>query len=101
MEVEVFDSAESLVSSANPCKTDCFIFDIRLPGMSGIELNRCLLSRGCRVPVIFITAHGTEEQAKLSASWDSTMAYLIKPFSEDELLGAVQKALKWKPKAST
>jgi FixJ family two-component response regulator len=99
MVVKAFASAEALVNSANPCRADCFIFDVRLPGMSGIELNRYLLATGCKVPVIFITAHGTDEQAKSSASWDSTIAYLIKPFSEDELLDAVQTALMWKPNA--
>jgi len=98
--VKAFDSAEALVNSGNPCKTDCFIFDVRLPGMSGIELNRHLIATGCKIPVIFITAHGSDEQARSAAYSDSTIAYLIKPFSEEALLGAVQSALKWKPNAS-
>jgi FixJ family two-component response regulator len=96
----MFDSAEALIKSGDPCRTDCFIFDIRLPGISGIELNRHLIATGCKVPVIFITAHGSDEQARSGASGDSTIAYLIKPFSEEKLLNAIQAALNWKPKAS-
>ena len=101
MVVKTFASAEALASSAQRCMADCFIFDVSLPGMSGIELNRFLIAAGCRVPVIFITAHGTDDRARSSASGDSTIAYLIKPFSEDELLDAVQTAWKWKPKADS
>lgn len=97
MAVKVFPSAEALVASSHPCVTDCFILDVRLPGMNGIELNRYLIGKGCKVPVIFITGHATDQQTKTSAYLDSTIAYLIKPFSEDELLDAVQTALKWKP----
>ena len=65
--------------------------------MSGIELHRQLLARSCKVPVIFITAHGYDNCAKSEAASDWTVAYLTKPFSEDELLDAVNAALKWKP----
>jgi FixJ family two-component response regulator len=71
--------------------------DVRLPGMSGIELHRHLLARRCNLPTIFITAHGSDDRAKSEAASDWTVAYLIKPFSGDELLDAVQVALKWKP----
>jgi FixJ family two-component response regulator len=97
MDVKVFASAEALMSSSHPCMTDCFIFDVRLPGMSGIELNRHLIERGCQVPAIFITGHATDQRTRADAWQDSTIAYLIKPFSEEELLSAVQTALKWKP----
>jgi len=70
-----------------------------LPGMSGIELSRFLIASGCEVPVIFITAHASDDGAKADARTDSTIAYLVKPFGEDELLDAVEAALKWKPTA--
>jgi FixJ family two-component response regulator len=95
MEVRVFASAEEFLNSAQPCKSDCLILDVRLPGMSGIELHRRLSAGTCNVPVIFITAHGSDEGARSEAASAWTVAYLIKPFSEDELLGAVDAALGW------
>jgi FixJ family two-component response regulator len=97
LEVRVFASAEEFLDSDHPRKADCLILDVRLPGMSGIELHRHLLARRCNVPVIFITAHGSDDCAKLEAASDWTVAYLTKPFSGDELLNAVHVALNWKP----
>jgi len=97
MEVKVFASAEEFLNSDQPCNADCLILDIRLPGMSGIELHRHLLASKCNVPVIFITGHGSDDQARSEAASDWTVAYFIKPFSGDELLDAVNTALKWKP----
>ena len=94
-EVRVFASAEEFLNSAHPRKADCLILDVRLPGMSGIELHRHLLARRCKVPVIFITAHASDDRARSEAASDWTVAYLTKPFSEDELLDAVDAALKW------
>ena len=96
MEVKVFASAEEFLNSEQPCETDCLILDIRLPGMSGIELHRRLLANQCDVPVIFITAHGSDDQAKAEAASDWTVGYFIKPFSGDDLLDAINTALKWK-----
>jgi FixJ family two-component response regulator len=97
MEVRVFCSAEEFLKSDHPCKGDCLIFDVRLPGMSGIELHRHLLASRCEVPVIFITAHGSDDRAKSEADSDWTVAYFTKPFNGDDLLDAVDLALKWRP----
>jgi FixJ family two-component response regulator len=97
LEVRVFASAEEFLNSDDPCQADCLILDVRLPGMSGIELHRHLLTRRCDVPVIFITAHGSDDRAKAEAASDWTVAYFTKPFSGDELLDAVDLAFKWKP----
>ncbi|SRR5579864_211359 len=96
-DVKVFASAEEFLNSNHACKADCLISDIRLPGMSGIELHRNLMARQCKLPVIFITAHASDERARSEAASDWTVAYLIKPFAEDELLGAIDAALKWIP----
>jgi FixJ family two-component response regulator len=101
LEVRAFASAEEFLNSDEPCNADCLIFDVRLPGMSGIELHRHLLASNCEVPVIFITAHGSDDHARLEAASDWTVAYFIKPFSGDELLDAVDLALKWKPGGET
>jgi FixJ family two-component response regulator len=92
MEVRVFESAEEFLNSAHPKKPDCLILDVRMPGMSGIELHRCLLARNYNVPVVFITAHGSDVRARSEASSDWTVAYLAKPFSDDELLDAIHAA---------
>ena len=98
MEVRVFASAEEFLTAAHPRKADCLVLDVRLPGMSGVELHRHLLARNRKVPVIFITAHASDDRARLEARSDWTVAYLTKPFGEDELLDAVHAALKWEPK---
>jgi FixJ family two-component response regulator len=97
MEARVFASAEEFLNSNHPRKADCLILDVRLPGMSGLDLHRHLLARKCNVPVIFITAHGSDDQARSDAASDWTVAYFLKPFSGDELLDAVNTALEWKP----
>jgi FixJ family two-component response regulator len=97
MKVAVFASAEEFLNSAHPRKADCLVLDVCLPGMSGIELHRRLLALNRTVPVIFITAHASDDRDKLEARSDWTVAYLTKPFGEDELLDAVHAALKWKP----
>jgi FixJ family two-component response regulator len=101
LEVRVFASAEEFLDSDHLRKADCLILDVRLPGISGVELHRRLLARRCNVPVIFITAHGSDDRARSEAASDWTVAYLTKPFSGDELLDAVQVALKRKPGGST
>ena len=97
LEVRVFGSAEEFLDAAHPRQADCLILDVRLPGMSGFELHRHLVAHKCNLPVIFITAHAYDDRAKSAASSDWTVAYLTKPFSEDELLDAVHAALKWSP----
>src|SRR5215469_3284160 len=101
LEVLVFASAEEFLNSAHPRKADCLILDIQLPGMSGIELLHHMNIDMYKVPVIFITAHGSDEHARSETASDWTVAYLIKPFSGDELLDAVNAALKWKPSTSS
>ena len=96
MEARVFASAEEFLNAAHPRKADCLILDVRLPGMSGTELLRHLIVRQCNVPVVFITAHGSDERARSEAESGWTVAYLIKPFNPDELLDAVNTALQWK-----
>jgi FixJ family two-component response regulator len=96
MEARVFASAEEFLNSPGDRKGDSLILDVRLPGMSGIELHRHLVGRNSKVPVIFITAHASDDRARSQAASAWTVAYLTKPFSEHELLDAVHAALKWK-----
>jgi FixJ family two-component response regulator len=90
--VNVFSSAEAFLSSQALRKTDCLILDVRMPGMSGPELQQKLKTLGHRIPIIFITAHGDDDViARVMA--DGAVDCLLKPFSEDSLLNAIGLAL--------
>jgi FixJ family two-component response regulator len=90
--VRVFDSAEQFLNSPYLRKVAYLVSDVRMPGMSGTELHRYMLSNGCEVPVIFITAYAADDEAR--ALTNGALAYLIKPFDEGELLRAIHRALK-------
>src|SRR5215813_11988400 len=74
LEVLVFASAEEFLKSVHPRKADCLILDVQLPGMSGIELLNHMNVHKYEVPVIFITAHVSDEHAKSEAASDWTVA---------------------------
>ena len=93
--VQAFASAEDFLDSDFLHETDCLILDVRMPGMSGIELQRQLTTRAISIPIIFITAHGDEE-TKTQALGGGAVDFLVKPFSEDSVLGALTAALKGK-----
>ena len=97
----MFASAEEFLDPPRTRRPDCLVPDVCLPGMSGIDLHRHLVARNHKVPVVFITAHASDDRARSEAASDWTVAYLIKPFSEDELLDAVNAALKWKARGET
>ncbi|MGB8169702.1 MAG: response regulator [Chthoniobacteraceae bacterium] len=91
--VAVFSSAESFLSSTIRAKTDCLILDVRMPGMSGPELQRELIAQHQKLPIIFITAHGDDDVvARVMA--DGAVDCLLKPFSEESLLNAISQALR-------
>jgi FixJ family two-component response regulator len=101
IDVSVFVSAEEFLNSDRLREADCLVLDVNLPGMTGIALHRHLLAHNRKVPAIFITAHSSDDRARSDARSQWTVAYLTKPFGEDELLDAVHAALRWKPKTST
>ena len=73
-------------------KPDVVLLDVNMPGMNGIQLHRHLMASQCEVPVIFITAHGSEQGVRSQALQNGAVDYLIKPLSEDTVLNAVHKA---------
>jgi FixJ family two-component response regulator len=90
--VNVFSSAEGFLSSQALTKTNCLILDVRMPGMSGPELQQKLKTLGHRTPIVFITAHGDDDViARVMA--DGAVDCLLKPFSEDSLMNAIGLAL--------
>ena len=90
--IEVFPSAENFLNSDRLNDTHCLILDVRMPGMSGVELQRRLVTSKRNIPIIFITAHG-DEKARSEALKAGAVDYLFKPFSEQALLNAINAAL--------
>jgi FixJ family two-component response regulator len=87
-----FGSAEQFLDSEALNKAACLIADIRMPGMSGLELQAKLKAERCRIPIIFITAHGDAEMRNL-AMREGAVEFLSKPFDDAVLLGIVHAAL--------
>jgi len=87
-----FGSAEQFLESEARHKATCLIVDIRMPGMSGLELQAKLKAEGCRIPIIFITAHGDSELRTL-AMGDGAVEFLTKPFNDAVLLEVINAAL--------
>jgi FixJ family two-component response regulator len=89
---KTFATAEQFLQSDQIENTACLILDVRMPGMSGLELQRRLMATQCRIPIVFVTAHGDEE-ARSRALQEGAVEFLLKPFSEEALLNAIQAAL--------
>jgi FixJ family two-component response regulator len=87
-----FGSAEQFLDSEARNKAACLITDIRMPGMSGLELQAKLKAERCRIPVIFITAHGDAEM-RIHAMREGAVQFLSKPFDDAVLLQIVHAAL--------
>jgi FixJ family two-component response regulator len=87
-----FASAEEFLKSGQQYDTACLIADIRMPGMSGLDLQARLNSQKCRIPTIFITAHGDAEM-RMQALRAGAVEFLAKPFNDDVLLEHVRAAL--------
>jgi len=87
-----FESAEEFLGSGDQRETACLIADIRMPGMSGLELQAKLNSERCSIPTIFITAHGDEEM-RLQALRAGAVEFLPKPFDDEVLVESVRAAL--------
>jgi FixJ family two-component response regulator len=89
---QVFASAEDFLDSGHHKKTRCLIADIRMPGMSGLELQAKLNADRCRIPTIFITAHG-DEKMRMQALRAGAVEFLAKPFDDEALIERVRAAL--------
>ena len=88
-----FASAEEFMGSNQARDTACLILDVRMPGMSGLDLQRQIVATNLRIPIIFVTAHANDD-ARARALRGGAVAFLYKPFREEELLDAIGAALK-------
>ena len=89
----VFASAEDLLHAGPLQDIACLIVDVRMPQMSGLELQRQLATTHCPIPLIFITAHG-DAAARAQALRAGAVDFLYKPFRDEALLGAIRSALR-------
>jgi two-component system response regulator FixJ len=92
MEVQTYESAEAFLEIAPTVKAGCVITDVRMPGLSGVELLRQLRDRQVSIPVIMITGHGDVPLA-VEAMKIGAMDFLEKPFDDEALLASVRSAL--------
>jgi FixJ family two-component response regulator len=89
---QLYGSAQEFLSTYNPSQPGCLVLDIRMPGMSGLELQQELNVRGATVPVIFMTGHGDIPMA-VEAMQHGAFDFLQKPFRDQDLLDRIQKAI--------
>ena len=87
-----FESAEEFIESGQQFQVACLITDIRMPGISGLELQAKLNAEGCRIPIVFITAHG-DAKMRMQALRAGAVEFLAKPFDDEALLESVHAAL--------
>jgi RNA polymerase sigma factor (sigma-70 family) len=92
LEAQLFASAQDFLGGYQPSQTGCLLLDIRMPGMSGMELQQQLNMRGAVIPVIFMTGHGDIPMA-VEAMQHGAFDFLQKPFRDQDLLDRIQRAL--------
>lgn len=92
LEVQAFASAQEFLQSPRPERPACLVLDVRMPGLSGLDLQRELSNAGYSVPIIFITAHG-DIPMSVRAMKAGASEFLTKPYRSRDLLNAVRKAI--------
>ena len=92
LQVELFGSAQEFLASKLPNVPSCLVLDVRLPGISGLTLQRQLAEANVQIPIIFITAHG-DVPMTVRAMKAGAVEFLTKPFRDQDLLDAIHLAL--------
>ena len=92
MEVETFESADAFINSYYPGRSGCLLLDVRMPGMSGLELQEYLRVNQIAIPVIIITGHGDVPMA-VRAMKSGAVDFIEKPFNDELLLESIRHAL--------
>ena len=89
---ESFASAQEFLDAFDPSRGGCLVLDIRMPGMSGLELQQKLVEMNARIPIVFITGHGDVPMA-VEAMKRGAVDFIRKPFRDQELLDRINEAL--------
>ena len=89
---ETFRTAEEFLRAPRPDAPSCLVLDVRLPGLSGLDLQQRLLRSGSAIPIVFITGHG-DVPMSVEAMKGGAIEFLLKPFREQQLLDAIQRAI--------
>jgi len=92
MTVEVFPTAQAFLSARRPDAPGCLVLDVRLPGLSGLDLQRELANTNATLPIIFLTGHG-DIPMSVRAMKAGAVEFLTKPFREQDLLDAIRQAI--------
>jgi FixJ family two-component response regulator len=98
LRVELFASAQEFVRSQHPDGPSCLVLDVRMPGLSGLDLQKQASEAGLEIPIIFITGHG-DIPMSVRAMKAGAVEFLTKPFRDQDLLDAIQQALEKSRKA--
>lgn len=93
LNAETYSSATEFIEKDDPTVAGCVVLDVRMPGMSGLELQEFLVSKGSRLPIVFVTAHGDIPMA-VKAVKAGAIDFIQKPFRDQELLDKIQQAIK-------
>ena len=93
-----FDSAESFLQSKGTCAIRCLVADMRMPGMTGLELYGHLSAAGTPIPTVLISAY-SDERALVRALESGVMCFLTKPFRAEDLLACIQTAMRGRVRA--
>jgi FixJ family two-component response regulator len=91
-DVEAYESSEKFLERENYSGTGCIILDVRMPGLSGMELQDELIKVGCNLPIVFITGHG-DVPMSVKAMKKGAVDFLTKPFDDEDLINALSRAL--------
>jgi FixJ family two-component response regulator len=93
LEVQMFPSGQKFLASKLPDVPGCLVLDIRLPGLSGLDLQQEMFARGIHYPIIFITGHG-DIPMSVQAMKAGAVEFLTKPFRDQDLLDAIRLAIR-------
>jgi FixJ family two-component response regulator len=92
LKVRTFSSGQELLDQVTPDLPGCLLIDVRMPGMSGLELQHELTARGIKLPIVIITGHGDVQMA-VRAMKAGALDFIEKPFNDQEILEVVQRAV--------
>jgi len=96
--VETYSSAEQFLETGRADGPGCLLLDVRMPGQGGLDVQQVMADRGSLMPIVFITGHG-DVPTVVRAMKGGAVDFLLKPFDDEELLGAVNQALTGKRRA--